>query len=129
MCNERNKLIFERITQGETQASLAVEYGISKQAVNNIYVKELLNKKCLEADNYLDYLIYKYSSSLWQTHFVKETFKMNNIKTVYDLDSIPIEKLCENIYFVYGWEKGKDVTKNIIIKIKKKVKVMIRKGF
>ena len=93
MNDERNMLIYERHKNGETIIALAEEYGITKQRIHQIYMREEIRRKMNESDDELMKLRYKYAKTLTEHHVLIEIFEDNNIKTIFDLDTASIDDL------------------------------------
>lgn len=122
MNDERNKLIYERHNNGETIMALAEEYGISKQRVQQIYVREEIKKRMEETEDTLTKLMYKYAKSGTEFYMLAHVFKDNNIKTIFDLDAVSIDDLNIKYYYV-----SDERSRGLIAQVKRKIHVIIKR--
>lgn len=121
MNDERNMLIYERHKNGETIIALAEEYGVTKQRIHQIYMREEIRRRMNESDDELMKLRYKYAKTLSEHDVLIEIFEDNNIKTIFDLDAASIDDL-----HVERWNYVPSVhIKRIITQMKNKARKII----
>ena len=125
MRSERDNEIITRILNGETQISLANEYGVTRQRISQVYRDYLIEKRRSETRSELELYILKYAKSGLNQERIIRILAEHGIKHWMDFDAMSLDEMTS--WFSHTDRDG-DFYRHILTKVKWKIGIDKRKG-
>lgn len=95
--NNRNEEIIKRVLNGERSCDLAVEFGVTRQRIEQIYRRYVANKAYNESTSELERLTIKATNHGMNYYAIMGAYDVTKTHTLEDLLNISTEKLMENL--------------------------------